>query len=142
MTKRQIVLDKATSQIGNQLPDKYWADVLPSYRPGAQKGLAWCGAFALWCLRQAGVCTRMWRLGLGFLSVAPALKQTLDPQTGDVAYFDRPYQHHAIVDRVEGDTLYTVDGNQGPPSNVRAKARRLVPVDYVQRALNTFDLPG
>lgn len=141
MSKRQLVLDKATSQIGNPAPDTYWADVLAAYRPGGQKGLAWCGAFALWCLRQAGVTTRLWRLGLGFLSVAPALKQTLDPKTGDVAYFDRPFQHHAIVDRIEGDTLYTVDGNQGAPQTVRAKARRLVPVDAVQRALTTHGHP-
>lgn len=135
MTKRQTILEKAVSQIGNPSPDTYWADVLASFRPGGQKGLAWCGAFALWCLRQAGVTTRLWRIGLGFLSVPPALKQTLIPETGDIAYFDRPFQHHAIVDKIVGDTLYTVDGNQGAPQTVRAKARKLVPVDALQRAL-------
>jgi hypothetical protein len=137
MPSRQLILDTATSLIGNPNPDMFWKDALPGYLPGAQKGLAWCGVFNLYCLRQAGVTTRKWKLGYGFLSVAPALPQTADPQMGDTAYFHTPFQHHAIIDRIEGETLYTVDGNQGAPQTVRRKERPLVPRNYVQRALNT-----
>ena len=133
--QRQAILDRATSKIGNPDPDIFWAEVLPGYRQGGQKGLAWCGAFALWSLRP--VTSRMWQLGRGFLMVAPALPRIEVPLMGDVAYFDRPFQHHAIVEAVNGEDLITIDGNQGPPSTVRRKTRKLVPTDYVQRALNT-----
>lgn len=135
MSKRQDVLNRAASKIGSPDPDEFWKEVLATFKPGGQRGLAWCGAFALWALRP--VTTRMWRLGLGFLSVPPALPQIENPEPADVAYFDRPFQHHALVEKIEGEILHTIDGNQGPPSTVKRKQRFLVPVDYVQRALNT-----
>lgn len=133
--QRQAILDRASTMIGSPDPDMFWAEVLPGYRQGGQKGLAWCGAFALWALRP--VTSRMWKLGYGFLNVPPALPHIEVPLMADVAYFDRPFQHHAIVERIDGECLITVDGNQGPPSTVRRKVRKLVPTDYVQRALNT-----
>ncbi len=139
---RQAVLDRAATKIGNPDPDEFWKEVLTTFKPGAQRGLAWCGAFALWALRP--VCKRMWKLGLGFLSTPPAFKQIPVSQAkpGDVAYWHSPFQHHAIVERVEGAYIYTIDGNQGAPQTCKRKQRLLVPTDYVQRALNTFNPPG
>lgn len=139
---RQKILDKAVSQIGNPDPDIFWRVVLATFRPGGQKGMAWCGGFALWVLHMCGVTTRMWKIGFGFLLVPPGLPRTNNPEAGDIAYFDRPFQHHALVDSISGETLYTVDGNQGAPNTVRRKERLLVPRDAVQRALNTFDPPA
>jgi hypothetical protein len=142
MPSRQLVYDTAISFVGNPSPDIFWKDALPGYLPGAQKGLAWCGVFNLHCLRQAGLTTRKWRLSYGFLYIPPALPRTSDPQMGDTAYFDYPFQHHAIVEKVTGESLFTVDGNQGAPQTVRRKERALVPRDYVQRALNTHLSPA
>ncbi len=94
----------------------YWADVLH------QGVLAphpphWCGAFALWCLHQAGLGLELrWLFGpphYGFLWNLHQLKPHETPEPGDIAYLDEPYQHHAIVLCVEGETVHTCDGNQG-----------------------------
>lgn len=108
---RQDIIDTAAKRIGNPSTDDIWRGVLkPSdYQPGITK--AWCGAFALDCLHGAGVALDvMWIFGKGFLGRLPITK---DPQPGDIAYYDKPYQHHAIVESVDGGTLHTIDGNQG-----------------------------
>lgn len=111
---RQRVVDAARSQIGPQDPAKYWGETMPSLSPAqvAQyaQSRAWCGGFALWAIKQAGIAPDLnWVDGKGFCYQLPT---TRDPQPGDVAYFDQPYQHHAIVVNVDGGTLYTIDGNQ------------------------------
>lgn len=107
--KRQAVIDIALSQVGKQDPDKYWSEVCIDL---VGSGKAWCGGFALWCLRQAGVTNRYWLPRLGFVYQKPQLRATLNPETGDIAYIDQPYQHYALVVNVVGETIYTIDGNQ------------------------------
>lgn len=140
---RQAVLDRAASMIGNPDPDTFWKVVLPSFKPGAQRGLAWCGGFALWAWTPEGI-NRKWKLGSGFLSTSPAFPQIplTKAQPADVAYWHTPYQHHALFVSLQGETIHTIDGNQGAPNTVRAKARNLVPFDQVQRALNTHMAKG
>ncbi len=140
---RQAVLDRATSMIGNPDPDTFWKVVLPSFKPGAQRGLAWCGGFALWAWTPEGI-NRKWKLGSGFLSTPPAFPQVpvTKAEPADVCYWHMPYQHHALFVSLQGDTIFTIDGNQGAPQTVRAKARKLVPVDQVQRALNAHMAKG
>lgn len=111
---RQTIVEIAAGQIGNPDTDVIWRDVLATkdYQPKITK--AWCGAFALRCLHQAGVALAIkWKWGLGFLEVN-RLPKVKHPEPGDIAYYDQPFQHHAIVERVDGDTLHTIDGNQGP----------------------------
>lgn len=73
--------------------------------------VAWCGIFALWVLHQVGIGTDVrWRTGFGFAE--QNLTRTNNPKPGDIAYIHTPYQHHAIVKRVVGDTVETIDGNQ------------------------------
>lgn len=95
----------------------YWADVLHQAET-APHPKEWCGAFALWALHAAKLGLELrWRFATatdprsGFLY---ALTRTHDPKPGDIAYLDKPWQHHAIVYSVEGDTVHTIDGNQGP----------------------------
>lgn len=91
----------------------YWSDVLhqPAAAPHPKE---WCGAFALWCLHQGGVGLALrWMFGPPHFGFLWNLRATKTPEPGDIAYLDKPYQHHAIVVTVEGDTVHTIDGNQG-----------------------------
>lgn len=111
-------LDSLNSRVAD-----YWVDV------GADEPypLQWCGAFALWCLHEADCGLGVsWEIGRGFLLVPPhALRLVCVPQPGDVSYKPQPYQHHAIVERVVGARVYTVDGNQGPPSYIKQSSHLL-----------------
>ncbi|HXJ47944.1 MAG TPA: CHAP domain-containing protein [Candidatus Acidoferrum sp.] len=109
--RRARIVEIARAEKGAGRVEEYWKDVLgPSWvGPHPQH---WCGAFALWCLHQAGIAHDVrWVVGKGFLYHL----HTKDPwraQAGDIVYFDKPYQHHAIfADRI-GATIDTIDGNQ------------------------------
>lgn len=101
-------------------PDKYWAVVCPAL---VGSRAAWCGGFALWCLRQAGICDWNWEIGKGFAS---RLRTVSLPERGDIAYFAN-LQHHAIVVDVGGGLVTTVDGNQ-TNETVALRTRRIVDV--------------
>jgi hypothetical protein len=120
---RETIIAIARAEIGPGRIETYWQDVLgPDSHPPRPRH--WCGAFALWCLRRAGLAADVrWRIGYGFLEVE-RLPKTREPKPGDVAYFDRPLQHHALFEAHTADGfLLTVDGNQ---PDVRAQ-RRLYP---------------
>ncbi|HBC0987555.1 TPA: CHAP domain-containing protein [Escherichia coli] len=75
---------------------------------------AWCAAFVVWCHQQAGV-NSIPRTG-GVLDMWNKTKSTravTQPQPGDVFIMDygRGNGHTGIVERVEGSTLYTIEGN-------------------------------
>lgn len=122
MLFRRRVVQVALSQLGETDPTPYWDDTLGESWSGPPPH-HWCGAFALWCLHQAGLALELgWTVdgvngdGHGFAFHLPPLPGkrnaiTSSPQPGDVAYFDAPFQHHAIVASVDGDTVVTVDGN-------------------------------
>jgi len=119
---RLRVVNAAISQIGPQDPQRYWQDVIPEH-PGFSG--EWCGGFALWAIRQAGIAQDVhWKMGLGFCYQLPVISS---PLPGDIAYFDKPYQHHAIVESVLHGMVNTIDGNQ-PGDTV---ARRTRPVESV-----------
>lgn len=103
-----------------QDPDKYWRVVCPAL---VGSTAAWCGGFALWCLREAGVCDWPWIVGKGFAS---RLRTVSLPERGDIAYFAN-LQHHAIVVDVGGGLVTTVDGNQ-TNETVALRTRRIVDV--------------
>lgn len=114
--RRARVVAIARTQLGATEPDQYWADVL-GYVPA--QSLAWCGAFALWVLRRALGVDWRWVAGRGFIYVdnaglpleRPRLPITKTPKPGDVAYYDKPYQHHALVESVAGDQVSLIAGN-------------------------------
>lgn len=78
---------------------------------------SWCGIFALWCLRQAGIADFDWEFGKGFLYRLP---RTLDPQPGDIGYIDQPYQHHLVMESVSPVQVRSIDGNT-PTVSTRAR---------------------
>jgi len=105
---RTRVARAALSQVGFTDASVYWADVLPGTPPsGYPKD--WCGAFALWCLHQAGLAKNLnWVVGTGFLQ---NLSTTQSPDVGDIAYFTTN-EHHAVVTAVNTDgTVNLVNGN-------------------------------
>ena len=106
---RQRIVTAAAGELGPGDPPKYWRSCRV---PGPPYPKHWCGGFALWALHEAQVGLDVsWRIGLGFCEVE-RLPRTTRPKPGDVAYKDKPFQHHAVVERVDGDTVTTIDGNQ------------------------------
>jgi hypothetical protein len=112
---RSAIVAAAQSQIGNGDASRYWLAVLdrPQAHPidGQGRPLAWCGAFALWCLRQANLALdTKWVPGKGFLRAAWI---TRDPKPGDIAYRAEK-AHHAIISTVApgaNGVISTIDGN-------------------------------
>jgi hypothetical protein len=126
---RMSVVRAAESQLGFSNPEPYWlaCSVQRPFPP------AWCGAFALWSLKRAGLaCGWEWRIGLGFLW---RLSLTHEPQMGDIAYFAK-HQHHAVVvNRIftfpdyftRGSTLLDVEQDEkADPVELRATMVDLV----------------
>lgn len=115
---RARLLEIAHVELNNANPREYWQDTLGTWAADHSKGYHWCGVFCLWCLRRVELCDWTWSIAKdkpGFLFRLP---RTTTPEPGDIAYFDAPYQHHALVQRVEGDRLYVIQGNYGTPGHV------------------------
>jgi hypothetical protein len=148
--RRDAIVATAVSQLGPQDPDKYWTVVCPALR-GRPKTVAWCGGFALWCLRATPDACEWpgghpwdWAIGKGFAARLPV---TTIPAPGDIAYIAEPFQHHAIVERVEDFSVYTIDGNQSPGERVTRRRRPIEDAIYfsiaplVQRYPDTEPAP-
>lgn len=107
---RAAVVAAAVSQLGNDDPAPYWADVLPGKDAGEAD---WCGAFALWCLHQAGLALDwFWEIEQGFAlsDKHQSLPTTKTPLPGDMAYFDHN-QHMAVVEAVTPAAVSLINGN-------------------------------
>lgn len=105
---RSNVVDAAMTQVGQANVQQYWQSALPG--SATFKG-DWCGIFILWALHQAGLGPDVhWKIGSGFEE--QHLKHTKDPQPGDVAYFDQPFQHRALVKALlPGGKIELINGN-------------------------------
>lgn len=101
---RQSVVACAREYLYETDSSCFWQDVCPSIA-GSTAKLAWCGAFALHVLRKCGLTDWHWVLRKGFIWCddngrnlkAPRLPITRNPKPGDIAYFNLPFQHYAIV---------------------------------------------
>lgn len=79
---------------------------------------SWCGIFTVWAHKKAGKDIGTWQMGKG-VSAFGTLTQTTNPQPGDIGYIHIPYQHHCIIEKIEGDVIYSIDGNSGTYSEVK-----------------------
>ena len=116
---RDRIIEIASAEIGPGRRSDYWTEVL-GYDPGPKK--AWCGAFCLWALHQAGL-AREHKWGIDGSGMVGPLKlhQTRTPSRGDICYLHLPYQHHFLFDYEHDGWVHSVDGNQ---PDVRQRKRR------------------
>jgi len=91
-----------------------WPDDVVKYSD--RRGLPdWCGIFALWAIKSAGLPVGTWRRGLGISSVRH-MKSTQSPQPGDIGFKEyvagRKVQHMNLIASVTTGGLFTtIDGN-------------------------------
>lgn len=102
----------------------YWGDdqVRILWKPGQLDPMPhWCGIFALWVVKTTGLQVGTWKMGHGINAVS-GFKQVFTPRPGDIVVRAQPFQHHAIVEKVEtvgGQTwIHTIDGNSGFDSTI------------------------
>ena len=88
----------------------------------------WCNMFVCWCANQAGISeeiipkmayvpsTANWFDAKGQYKNSRANGGDYTPQAGDIVLFDYNHNttsdHIGIVEKVEGNTLYTIEGNK------------------------------
>ena len=88
----------------------------------------WCNMFVCWCANQAGIgediipkmayvpSTANWFDAKGQYKNSRANGGNYTPQAGDIVLFDYNHNttsdHIGIVEKVEGNTLYTIEGNK------------------------------
>lgn len=114
-TGRRVGADRLLEYFHIAAPD-VWPDSIIE-TAGAEMP-SWCGIFSVWAHKKAGKDIGNWEMGKG-VSAFGTLTNTSNPQPGDIGYIHKPNQHHAVVVRVEGDTVHTIDGNSGAGSEVK-----------------------
>ena len=84
---------------------------------------AWCAMFVSFCLYYAGIPKEVFPYDSGTINWVDTLKNlgmfgdalTYEPVPGDIVFFDFDdgrADHVGIVRKVDGDTLYTIEGNR------------------------------
>lgn len=85
-------------------------------------GVSWCGIFATWCARRAGVATK-WTAGLGPTGLAK-VAGSVGMQPGDIVVEKGATVHHYVVASIDGDQIVSVNGNSDAQSIlVKPKSR-------------------
>ena len=124
---RQLV-NIAKSQLGNEGGEKFW----PWY--GFTSREEWCACFVSWCADQAGLiqsgavpkfslCTdgKNWFQNQGKWQGTGSM-----PSPGAIVFFDWEHDgtcdHVGIVERCDGTTVYTIEGNSGDAVKERSYA--------------------
>lgn len=128
MATADDALNVARAQLGKG-PDEFCA-----WYP-APIGTAWCCIFQSWVLSQVGIPTHYaWVSGLfDFYRANGRTFAPREAQPGDLVAFDydgggpRAYDHIAMVEYVDGDSIVCIDGNWA---------------NRVQRVRRYFDRPG
>lgn len=110
------IIEIARNEIGNKGGEKYWRWY------GFNQRVNWCAIFVSWCANESGtinntiprfsLCTD----GVKWYKDHSKWKnKSYIPQTGDIIFFDwngdGHVQHVGIVEKVENDKVYTIEGN-------------------------------
>ena len=90
---------------------------------------SWCGIFAIYCYRMAGINVSPWSVGGGLRTKGPdaEFRATTTPQKGDIGLI-QDQVHHLIIEKVENGHVYSIDGNvdlAGLPSVISYKTRKI-----------------
>lgn len=124
ITLQQRILNVAQSQLGNQEIPKgsNWGEHVQKYllSVGIDFAASWCMAFVYWCVneacKEAGVANPLIKTG-GVLrqwnEINKKFRVTGAPQPGDIAIMDfgKGLGHTFLVTKVEGDRVFTIEGN-------------------------------
>lgn len=110
------IIEIARKEIGNKGGEKYWRWY------GFNQRVNWCAIFVSWCANESGImnnsipifslCTdgEKW-----YKEHSKWKNKSYIPQTGDIIFFDwngdGHVQHVGIVEKVEKDKVYTIEGN-------------------------------
>jgi hypothetical protein len=124
ITLTQRVLSIARSQIGNaEIPHgSNWGKHVQKYLAsvGIDFPAPWCMSFVYWCVKEAckeaGVVNPLIKTGgvmRQYNEVNRKLVFTTDPKPGDIGILDfgKGLGHTFFVEKVEGDIVYTIEGN-------------------------------
>lgn len=119
------IVSVALSQLGNEGGQKFWSWY------GFDSHVAWCACFASWCGDQAGLIEsgRMPKFSycddgiMWFQNKGKWKNRGYSPAPGTLIFFDwngdGTSDHVGIVEKTEGSTVYTVEGNSSNAVNQR-----------------------
>lgn len=111
------IVEVAISQLGNAGGEKFWSWY------GFNSHAAWCACFVSWCANQcgyidAGIVPKFALCQNGvdwFKQRGQWLNSDATPEPGMLIFFDYGQNgeanHVGIVEKVEGNSLYVIDGN-------------------------------
>ena len=120
------IVSVALTQLGNEGGQKFWSWY------GFDSHVAWCACFASWCGDQAGLIEsgKMPKFSLcddgiaWFQSKGKWKSRGYSPAPGTLIFFDWNWDgtsdHVGIVEKTEGSTVYTVEGNSSDAVNKRS----------------------
>ena len=120
------IVSVALTQLGNEGGQKFWSWY------GFDSHVAWCACFASWCGDQAGLIesSKMPKFSLcddgiaWFQSKGKWKSRGYSPAPGTLIFFDwngdGTSDHVGIVEKTEGSTVYTVEGNSSNAVNQRS----------------------
>ena len=120
------IVSVALTQLGNEGGQKFWSWY------GFDSHVAWCACFASWCGDQAGLIEsgKMPKFSLcddgiaWFQSKGKWKSRGHSPAPGTLIFFDwngdGTSDHVGIVEKTEGSTVYTVEGNSSNAVNQRS----------------------
>ena len=120
------IVSVALTQLGNEGGQKFWSWY------GFDSHVAWCACFASWCGDQAGLIEsgKMPKFSLcddgiaWFQSKGKWKSRGYSPAPGTLIFFDwngdGTSDHVGIVEKTEGSTVYTVEGNSSDTVNQRS----------------------
>ena len=118
------IIEIAKNEIGNKGGEKYWRWY------GFNQRVNWCAIFVSWCANESGIINNtIPRFSLctdgvkWYKDHSKWKNKSYIPQTGDIIFFDwnndGHVQHVGIVEKVENDKVYTIEGNS--KDEVRSK---------------------